>query len=182
MKKSHPMPFKASMVQAILAGQKTKTREILEIDIEGVPIRSKIKVGDFLWVREAWQAHCDMDHLKPSLIPAGSDIIYNADRPDMPWVSRKRPSIFMSKWASRITLEVTGVKVQRLNDINEVEALAEGVEATKFFIKSITCPSHSRDAFMDLWESINGAGSWDTNPWVVEYTFKVHMKNIGEMK
>ena len=85
---------------------------------------------------------------------------------------RWRPSIHMPRWASRITLEITGVRVERLQDITEDDALAEGVDPANE-------PSELRwqhyaphaVAFRNLWESINGAGSWGDNPfvWVVEF-------------
>jgi hypothetical protein len=87
---------------------------------------------------------------------------------------RKRPSIHMPRWASRITLEVTGVRVERLQSISAEDALAEGITLH---------PDHHgrpRDSrygpvatYQDLWESINGAGSWDLNPWVWVIEFKV---------
>jgi hypothetical protein len=69
-----------------------------------------------------------------------------------------RPSIHMPRWASRITLRVTKVRVERLQEISEADALAEGV-LLEFY-------DDSRDAYADLWEHINGPGSWDANPWV----------------
>lgn len=93
-----------------------------------------------------------------------------ANRDDMP---RWRPSIHMPRWASRITLAVTDVRVERLQDISEADAIAEGVELTQqsqgLYYKH---PSDQRMtavaslAFQWLWESINGPDSWDANPWV----------------
>lgn len=98
-----------------------------------------------------------------------------------------QPSIFMPRWASRLTLSVTDVRVQRLQDISERDAIAEGVirydptdeDPAEF---SIDGPifSDAVSAYEDLWLRINGAGSWDTNPWVVALTFTVERRNIDE--
>src|SRR5690606_16958235 len=82
-----------------------------------------------------------------------------------PW----RPSIHMPRWASRLVLEVTGVWVERLQAISEADALAEGIEADKY---------HGLDraaarAYSELWEQINGPGSWDANPWVWVVEFRL---------
>lgn len=78
---------------------------------------------------------------------------------------RKRPSIYMPRWASRITLEITDVRVERLRDISEADAKSEGVRC------GIDCPDH-RIAFGRLWESINGHGSWESNPFVWCLSFR----------
>lgn len=91
--------------------------------------------------------------------------------------SRWRPSIFMPRWASRITLAVTNVRVERVQDISELDALAEGVEGRS--VESVLdgvsgeyIVGSARDEYAELWRSINGAESWDENPWVwvVEFT------------
>ncbi len=80
-----------------------------------------------------------------------------------------RPSIHMPRWASRITLEITAVHVERLNDISEEDAKAEGVKAG-------VCPGHEhmmhQVAFSELWQSIYGEESWGANPWVWVIEFK----------
>ena len=79
------------------------------------------------------------------------------------------PSIHMPRWASRITLEVTGVRVERLQDISEKDSKAEG--ALKQRLDDLEPPTHWR-GFKGVWESINGAGSWDANPWVWVVEFR----------
>jgi hypothetical protein len=132
--------------------------------------------GDRLWVREAWShdapdlASCRAAH-EDSMPGLGYGPYYRATEvaPDtLRWI----PSIHMPRWASRITLEVTSVRVERLHEISEADARAEGVD---------TCvvdpsprgmrvkPKHyssERECFADLWREINGADSWDANPWV----------------
>lgn len=88
-----------------------------------------------------------------------------------------RPSIHMPRWASRLTLEVTGVRVERLNDISEADAKAEGVDHELAFHEGLlgrTVEGRPADAmwFEALWESINGDGSWAANPWVWVISFK----------
>jgi len=84
--------------------------------------------GDLLYVREAWRAWADHDALPPRDIPAGADVQYLADDPASPWDSRYRHARFMPRWASRITLEVSEVRVQRLQDISAEDAIAEGID------------------------------------------------------
>lgn len=83
------------------------------------------------------------------------------------------PPIFMPRWASRITLEITGVRVERLNDISEADAKAEGVHGEKEAAEAgLDWYDKPRRAFRFLWQSIYGPGSWDANPWVWVIEFK----------
>lgn len=94
---------------------------------------------------------------------------------------RWRPSIHMPRWASRITLEVTDVRLERLQDISEEDAKAEGV-ATRCLAEPDESPECSvgfrnpdgfaLDNFRSLWDAINGAESWDANPWVWVVSFR----------
>lgn len=92
----------------------------------------------------------------------------------------KRNSLFMPRWASRITLEVTKVRVERLQDISEADAQAEGCEMEEQFPKEQPHSSgigmvgwdSAIEWYSDLWESINGKGSWALNPWVWVVEFK----------
>jgi len=116
--------------------------------------------GDRLWVREAFGHFERNDTLKP-----GDTIYYRADGECLelqPW----RPSIHMPRWASRITLEVTGVRVERLQDISEADAQAEGCADVDY-----SAGRTYRHAYRDLWESINGEGAWSLNPWVWVVSF-----------
>ena len=82
-----------------------------------------------------------------------------------------KPSIHMPRHASRITLEITAVRVERLQDISEADAAAEGVHTDP------ACPAY--DAYQALWEQINGKGSWDANPWVWVLDFKHVAQECG---
>lgn len=134
--------------------------------------------GDRLWVREAWSIdpHPGPNYSGGLRSPDGGEVMYRAtDGWHGPW----RPSIYMPRWASRLTLEITSVRVERLNDINEADAIAEGVTAvssggvTLFTTTGVNCFQTAKDAYAALWESINGPGSWGANPWVWCISFKV---------
>ncbi len=131
--------------------------------------------GDRLWVRECWTLE-DLpgdgerliwrSDMAASWRSERSDVFY---LPSSYQPERWRPSIHMPRWASRINLEVTGVRVERLQDITEADARAEGVFAMPLPPRSKSTPY--RASFKALWEEINGPGSWDLNPWVWVVSF-----------
>lgn len=148
--------------------------------------------GDRLWIKETWRVPSELDALSPRAIGEKSidagyrepwaPIQYEADGRRRDW-SRKwtepgktRVSIHMPRWASRILLEVTGVRVERLQDITEADAIAEGIERDcgmwRHYGTSGMAFIHPVDSYRSLWESINGAGSWDANPWVWVIEFR----------
>ena len=118
--------------------------------------------GDLLWLKESWQVWKEFDHLPPSEIPQDADILYLADRPNMPWDSRRRSPLHMPRHASRITLRITSVRVEPLQDMRLQDYEAEGIVPKD--------KNYSTDeaikAFAELWESLHGPGSWDADPWV----------------
>ena len=122
--------------------------------------------GDRVWVREAWWASSAHDALPPRDIPAGDAVEYAAD-PERVLTGKLRPSIFMPRWASRITLEVASVRIERLQAISVHDAIAEGIPAV---VRKNPDGIQQWD-YRDLWEQINGAGAWDANPsvWAVEF-------------
>ncbi len=131
--------------------------------------------GDRLWVREAWAAPHSEDGRPPRAIQCDQMRIHYAateDRGGLLW----RPSIHMPRWASRITLEITGVRVERLQDISEADARAEGAPPSHPSINAISreygFPDFPRSWYGQLWDQINGAGGWDANPWVWVVEFK----------
>lgn len=176
-----PILFKGSMVRAILDGKKTQTRRIIKPQPEWIKsagyYESTVMAwkstiahisahklpyakGDILWVKETWAENI------PGC-PGG--ITYRADHMDpkgdgpahpVKW----KPSIFMRRSISRINLLATNVRVERLNDISDNDALAEGIEPSTIGITHKTC-------FRVLWEEVNGPGSWKKNPmvWVIEF-------------
>lgn len=137
--------------------------------------------GDRLWVREAWRAHVTRDNQPPREIPSSSCLLYEADndKEKFPWAGKYRPPMFMPRWASRILLEIVAVRVERLNDISEADARAEGIIDGGCLNCGNSEPCgcsdpqpDARDSFIHLWESINLPGSWAVNPWVWVVEFK----------
>lgn len=128
------------------------------------------KVGDRLWVRETFSyALNEDDHIcdkngNPVWDAKDAHIYFAASETNVEgkWI----PSIHMPRWASRILLEITNIRVERLNDISESDCLKEGIGSA--LLRDCKQPK-----FMQLWESINGIGSWATNPWVWVIEFKV---------
>lgn len=201
--RERPILFSAPMVRAILAGAKTQTRRIVKMkthyQIEerdnGTPwpwmydgdrdadswMACPYGVrGTRLWVRETF---CDDWHMDRGVIEYRADGELDSDMFDAgcTW----RPSIHMPRWASRITLEVTDVRVERLQDISEKDAQAEGIERTEDFFgcpcwrvygepdgADVVAPDDPIGSYRSLWESINGPGSWEANPWVWVVSFR----------
>lgn len=170
--KNRPILFSGAMVRALLAGTKTQTRRVCKLDVRaGMPepeLASLLRCcpygqpGDRLWVRETWATHPDY---------GGRHAIYRTDRGCEHDAERWTPSIHMPRWASRITLEVTGVRVERLQNIGEGDAKAEGVQMPDGTPTPPEWWSYRRE-FAHLWEQINGPGSWDANPWAWVVEFK----------
>lgn len=151
------------------------------------------KPGDRLWVRETWKPRishsCAMDACDCADVwidyAASAEGKFFADReiPDewfMPQAAVKGrfvPSLHMPRWASRILLEVTGVRVERLNDCSEADAIAEGISPeldgwTDYSNPSCQMCMNPVDSYRTLWDSINGAGAWEQNPWVWVVEFR----------
>lgn len=214
-----PISFSPPMVRALLAGSKTQTRRILRMpgiafdaifNDEGVwyigdaltgkyeaklPVR--YKRGDRLYVREAWRSTKAYDDLSPSEMGGDEPLKYEADGVDQMWgwpgafpPGRFRQGMHMPKWASRMTLIVTDVRVQRLQEISEADAIAEGIERNEFggFLcyasepKGQTHWADPRESYRTLWDSINGPGAWAANPWIVAYSFRLIMGNIDQIE
>jgi hypothetical protein len=140
--------------------------------------------GTKLWVREAWRTPPSLDHRPPRDIDPNlaACVRYEAEGPPTTLLWGKlRPGMFMPRWASRITLEVVSVRVERLQDISEADCLAEGADCwvcggpidgtSENDCACFHTKAAARDSYRALWESLNGAGSWDANPWlwVVEF-------------
>lgn len=221
-----PILFSGPMVQAIIRGEKTQTRRIIDpqpIDdqnsgcffdgkcrkqykhdimhedwrIQFIKDWCRYQVGDVLWVRESFLTlepeHCDgvmanRFYYKADHIETNEEWLKEciADGYLYKWT----PSIHMPKKSARLFLRVTGIRIERLNDINEHDALAEGVERwveermksrpTYYKVYFNECaPTEASsytscpiDSFSTLWQLINGAESWDANPWVWVYEFE----------
>lgn len=134
--------------------------------------------GDRLWVREAWATDASLNDKAPSQFSKWP-VIYVADnKVNMCGAlhgntgGKIRQSIFMPRWASRITLEITSVRVERLQEISEADAQAEGVKPIHFPHGGSTLHPHFH-GFKTLWGSINGKRApWQSNPWVWVVEFK----------
>lgn len=136
-------------------------------------------VGDRIWVRETWaEAGAGAPDLQlyranyPAHVPTHYENVPSAK--DIRWT----PSIHMPRWASRITLEITGVRVEQLKSISEEEARSEGVARLREGFWKHYQPGwtqhqlSARGSFATLWDSIYGSGEWDRNPWVWVIEFK----------
>jgi hypothetical protein len=139
-------------------------------DLLAFPQKPFGTIGDRLWVRETFRlfdsskecacyddCRCVRGHGKP---------VYRADADSE---DKWTPSIHMPRWASRITLEITGVRVERLNDISDFDAFQEGAPSAAGTITGPYCMSF-KQGFRNLWQSIYG--NWEANPWVWVYEFR----------
>ena len=234
-----PILFSASMVRAILAGQKTQTRRVVKVPKhikpdgllsmtwnqhdtslreQGVSDDARAYLsgprwdgerlfgnlygdigygvvacpygapGDRLWVRETWAfLGTDMNKWGRTHQLQTGVVRYTADASERrietgwqnvePWMARRagrRPSIHMPRWASRLTLEITGVRVERLQKISEKDAIAEGVDAVSMRDVPRQATPNRRTDFAHLWNKINAkrGHGWDVNPWVWVLEFK----------
>lgn len=211
-----PIIFSAPMVNALLAGRKTQTRRLMPhqetLKVAYSPIVSGIRIfnyageeeisrppyapGDRLWVREAFIGPYAYEvneypprdwGNKPIWFPADGPV---PDKFTGQFWHRARPSIHMPRWASRLTLTVTDVRVHRLQEISEADAVAEGIEQARsgrFYDPTVSrgTAAHlggmhhgARSAYEALWNSLHGPHAWDANPWVAAYSFAVQHGNI----
>ncbi len=138
--------------------------------------------GDRLWVRETWAVEKRFDRRRPSRVPKGSRVHYLADGQKPAWAGRTRVSIFMPRWASRLALEVSAVGVERLLDISESDAVAEGLLQERSPIGrgrprcwswpgALASYRRASEAYLAGWDWLNGEGAAKKNPlvWVVEF-------------
>lgn len=183
-----PIIFSAPMVRAIMAGEKTQTRRMLRPQpAEDIGLwlaegrRPVWQVHDLLWVKETFIGARAYDDQSPKDW-GNKPIWYCADGEPTPaelwWFlsERRRPSIYLPRWASRLTLRITDVSVQRLLDITEADAEAEGapkcvIDEEGLFYEDTTRGTH-RTGFAGLWSHIHGPDAWDSNPWVAAITFE----------
>lgn len=213
--KERPILFSGAMVRALLDGSKTQTRREVKMppswdcfvcadwsggwwpyrsddgesptyDNNEIPLNCPYgQPGDRLWVRETWAPHPDF----PTCVRRP---VYRADPECKYDVERWRPSIHMPRWASRILIEVVSVRVERLSDCSQMDAIAEGAVSIRsqawdrehfpawryLFDEAVAAGAKPPigptpvQAYQALWDSINGTGSWDTDPWVWVVEFK----------
>lgn len=131
--------------------------------------------GDRLWVRETWAYGV---HAMASARDEDGPFVYAAtDSTQHRLCEKWTPSIHMPRWASRITLEITAVRVEKLQDITEADAMAEGIvsagDGNGYQLADTThYMATARDSYASLWDHINGDNAWDKNPWVWVVEFK----------
>ena len=203
-----PIIFSAPMVRALLDGRKTQTRRVLPLahpkfshqnvldpdmlvdkqyvwfwdgvhDCVGASWPLPYAPGDRLWVREncaTWGDH-------EAIYRADDAVEYGLAVSDGKFGAKwkARPSIHMPRWASRLTLTVTEVRVQRLQDISEADAVAEGALQSWTGSDPESDTRTALNEFEALWNSLHGPGAWDANPWVVALTFTVQRGNIDQI-
>jgi hypothetical protein len=206
-----PIIFSAPMVLALLAGRKTMTRRLAWSEPVGLYIThaeagamirkgwkvsgeddtghrigwrpspwQKVGAGDRLWVRENFYVGSGFD---------GEKFGYAADLPADESPPRLTPCIHMPRHLSRVTLDVQGTKTERLQEITEADAIAEGIEyrhncyGTWNPNGTMRCggAQNAVEAFRCLWTNLHGAGAWDLNPEVVAPSFRVIKANIDEV-
>jgi hypothetical protein len=196
--RERPIVFSGPMVQAILDGRKSMTRRAIKPQPETYQGESGLQFeypgwngslsaagfarycrhgvpGDRLWVRETWAPRLDVDPIKDPE-KARHYALYRANGTSLDephwhsYPSAWRPSTSMPRWASRITLEITDVRVERLKDISVSDAWAEGFHDPTG--KGGWAPATARTWFFETWNQINGDGSWESNPWAWVISFK----------
>lgn len=201
-----PIIYSAAMVLGLLAGRKTMTRRLATS-----PLR-KCATGDRLWVRETCIVGKGVGGyaagVNPDTNPDGAtiDAIFRADPENAAIQGPWRPSIHMPRWASRLTLTVTAVKIERLHEISEDDARAEGVQlhadqesgrglinvGARFCALDYVAPRGVdetpddvlrrawtfRAHFAALWDTLHGPDAWKANPEIVAISFTVEQRNI----
>ena len=208
-----PILFSGAMVRSNRAGRKTNTRRLfkgieelpnglfhifssaggaLSVAEEDVstyaPDYVPVQPGDRLWVKETWRTESRAyDDLAPSEMGGEETVLYDADGDwrDNKTVGKTRVSIHMPRWASRTTLLVHTVRVERLHSISREDAIAEGLEwvAPTYGIAGIasTWNGDPRKSYFALWDHINGDGASAKNPWVSVYHYEVVDSNIDQI-
>ena len=196
--KEHPILFSRDMVRAILEERKTQTRRAVKMpagftgqdifdngqfglkytsSLYGGTIqrlRPKWDVGDRLWVREKWAEIQGKVYFAADYEFGGAGDLIGV-------LGKWKPSIHMPRKISRLMLEITAVRVERLNDISNADAVHEGIEPVfvdgfclygNYGKEEIGTALRPIESFRTLWESINGPDSWEQNPFVWVITFK----------
>ncbi|MBN4061637.1 hypothetical protein JYU20_00385 [Bacteroidales bacterium AH-315-I05] len=170
---TRPILFSTEMVKAILEGRKIQTRRIVKNqsinDKDGFDVLLSNKCpygqpGDILWVRETFSKN-----------QTGKHFMYKADIPLLANGIKWRPSIFMPKTAARLWLRITNIRVERLQDISQIDAYTEGVYYAKSSIGNCyrdyrtggcNIMTTAKDSFRTLWYKIHDEENWKSNPWV----------------
>lgn len=204
--KERPILFSGAMVKAILADNKTQTRRVMKPSLPAYVTRVGYSLmtekwhafddnqwetitkldcpygqpADRLWVRETWALGADEAGEPKVFFRATDTPMVGMAFPNKPAIEAWKPSIHMPRWASRLTLEICDVRVQRVQEISEEDAIAEGIERTSLGFRDYELPANvmhgvpASYSFQTLWDSINAARgfSWQSNPFVWALTFR----------
>ena len=194
-----PILFSGTMVRALLEGRKSQTRRVLKPQPEerrpdpntgtaswhqttmthGEMARDQAyQAGDLLWVRESISFSAEKGHFCFAADRKGCGLEPFSSR----LTHRNRSPIHIPRWLSRMTLEVTDVRIERLQDISREDAAAEGMDLPDE--PDTANPDLPIELYHALWDRLNakrGFG-WNENPWVVALSFKVHRQNVDEMR
>lgn len=208
-----PIIFSAPMIRALMAGRKTQTRRVLKPQ-PTLPWGSASHAGKSWWthdsltgdVIETWRlryAVGDRLYVREAFSYETLDVDRNGFMPPWYWADgnprsgdymRPKPSIHMPRWASRLTLTVTDVRVQRLQEISEADVLAEGCPLDPHYHDTTSDGSNPHMVNIDagrwqsprawyhqLWNSLHGPDAWGANPWIVAVSFTVQHGNIDQI-
>lgn len=198
--KERPILFSAPMVRAILAGQKTQTRRVAKptrcrsfgCELSPCELAGELRDGNFLnsrfgkpgdrlWIKETTLKVEDHGYVGPvyaesdegracmsgGLAPSDDDCTEVE-----PWEIKRRPSIFMPRSMARILLVVVDVRIEKLCGISLADCVSEGAPGGHGSIPGYPYAATPHEHYRHIWESINGRGSWDSNPWVWVIEFK----------
>lgn len=200
-----PILFSGAMVRALLEGRKSQTRRVLkpqageaqsDPNLRSAALRGRIRavkrtrtgkktaqqqnyrVGDLLWVRESISFSAEQGHFCFAADGKGCGLEAFSRK----LTHRSRPSIHMPRWLSRITLEVTNVRIERLQDISREDAAAEGMTLPSDADRSN--PDLPIERYRALWDRLNAKRGfdWSGNPQVIAISFKVHLLNVDELR
>lgn len=195
--KSQPIYHGPDLIPSLPARRGYTFADYLSVNSLYIEACTPYAAGDRLWVREAWRTMDGLDALSGAQIAANCHeagyprawcpIQYEADGARANWLGdphtfgtkpgRYRHARFMPRWASRLTLLVTYVRVQRLQEISRGDAMEEGCP-----FPNMAAGPDPRNWFAALWDSLHGNGAWHQNPWVCATTFTVHPANIDTLE
>lgn len=203
--KARPILFNGDMVRAILDGRKTQTRRPMKVQPPSgygfpgkITNRNELTFGfagdapDLFSVKTPHGQPGDLLYVRETFYSGPNKIAYAADNVELPSTARvpgfgpKKPSIHMPRWASRLTLRITDIRVERVQDIDDKGCLQEGIKFELGGVKDYMnngfpfCGEYGyRNSFKSLWNSIYA--NWESNPWVWATEFEVIHKNVDEV-
>lgn len=182
MIRTYPIIFSDAMIKALLAGKKTQTRRLVTSMWSNVMMHHDAGDCVLLYTREAWSEDDDGYAYR-------ADCDSGQDTRGMGW----RPSIHQPRCASRLTLDLSEVRIERLQDISEEDAIAEGCRAhfDKHAVEYVRTPNggavpmhpmvSAGESYKHLWISLHGYKSWEENPKIVVLSFDLYHNNVDDL-